>query len=290
MALVLVLFRHFYDSIQNVFSRKHHLSVLDYKKNGYCKTQLSEYLDSKTADLLAAEVILSLDQLEHNRAIQPDAFPSEKTSEDLDYAFLQEMPFYRDRLGPRLRLNYQTNNFNNWPALSQKILVSNKYRSFLRALYGTESGTYKCYVEKTQLGGPQPQWHVDSISKMFRMQIYLCSVTNENGPMEYVKKSQLDSDLRNIKVKLQQHFKSESWHTQLEPKNTCDVVQFMGPSGTCFSFDSRGLHRATSSEISVRYSLMITFTPDTFLNRCLEYFRGGWAGSIQPIFDLKESK
>ena len=125
-------------------------------------------------------------------------------------------------------------------------------------------------------------------SKMFRMQIYLCSVANENGPMEYVKKSQLDSDLRNIKVKLQQHFKSESWHTHLESNNTRDVVQFVGAFGTCFSFDSRGLHRATSSELSVRYSLMITFTPDTLLNRCLEYFRGGWAGSNRPINDINK--
>jgi hypothetical protein len=289
IALFLVFIRFLYDSIQNLFLSKADSSVLNYKNFGFCKTQLSDYLDTKTADLLFNEIITNLDQLEQSRSLHPENFPSEKTSEELDYAFLQDMPFYRDRLGPRLRINYQTNNFTNWPLLSQKILVSKKYRYLLKALCGTESGTYKCYVEKTQLGGPHPQWHVDSISKIFRMQIYLCPVTKENGPMEYIQKSQLDSDLRSFKIKLKQHFNSESWHKDLEPNNTDDVVQFMGPSGTCFSFDSRGLHRATRSELSVRYSLMISFTPDTLLNRSLEYFRGGWAGCVQPITTLNES-
>lgn len=204
---------------------------------------------------------------------------------DYDYVFMDEQPFYGERLGPRLRLTYPINAFERWPPLARRIIASEPYHRLLQENFSSTVGVHKCYIEKTFPGGTEPWWHVDSVSQTNRLVILLDDVGDADAPLEYLRGSHADHAAGCRAIKRRHLLTAESWEPfQNRHFDPTELKRFTGLQGEGFFFDARGVHRASlSSAKKSRYVMMISFTPDTWLNRFLDLNRGGWPAGVREL-------
>lgn len=278
-ALVLLSLRELAEQFQlRVF---HGASSDRYRRDGYRRFRRGELLPMPSEEILALRDFLDQIETKHRKgdSVAPGGSP------DYDYVFMNEQPFYGERLGPRLRLTYPINSFERWPPLAKRILQSEAYRNLLRSHFGTTCGVHKCYIEKTLPGGTEPWWHVDSVSQTNRLVLLLDDVGEEDAPLEYLKGSHLDHAAPYRSVKRRHLLTAESWEPHSRHRAAAaELVKFTGQQGESFLFDARGVHRASlSSEKKSRYVMMISFTPGTMINRFLDLNRGGWPSGVRDI-------
>jgi hypothetical protein len=242
---------------------------------GYVKLQKDYFLSQPNLSAMEDALIALLDQIASTA--------SETHSESYFVERINEDQFYSLKLGPRLRLTYRINDFENWPALAQALIKSRAYTELLQKFSKTTEGVFKCYIEKTYCGGSEPQWHVDSNSQVGRMIYLLSDVNSDDGPLEYLAGSHLDSAAKYDSIKMRQLLNAESWTPFAVYRNEANLHFFTGNRGESYFFDGRGVHRATLSKTRNRYSVMISFTPNGFLNRLLDLHRGGWPRGVRHL-------
>jgi hypothetical protein len=267
-ALTEILFLTFKDS-KSFFRR----GVLHFKSGFFTGHQES--------DPEIATILNSLDQAENlDTEKSREAFSKERGC-SVEHINLHS--YYREKLGPRVRLTYEINKFETWPGLAKTILQSAEYRKLLLQEFGTLTGVFKCYTEKTLSGGTEPAWHIDSISKTGRLIFLLSDVSEHSAPLEYILESQLDMNSLARPLKKKHLSKAESWtpHHHLSPGS--GLLRLTGRTGESFLFDSRGVHRSSLLSESPRYILMLSFTPKSQANRIFDLSRGGWPAGYRTL-------
>lgn len=254
-----------------------------FQKDGFEFFENGAFVRAESSQALISGINSLLDQIEAGRLNDSQLHKASGESETFSYEFINENTFYQEKLGYRLRVSYNINEFETWPELAQKIIASDNYKDFLKRTYGTVNGVHKCYIEKTFLGGPQPQWHVDCLARMARLVYLLSDVDADSAPLEYIQESQLDSNLNFKEIKERHLNSAESWTPYDNVHGGIKVKQFTGTAGTSYMFDARGVHRASPAKSKCRYILMVSFTPNTLLNRFLELNRGGWPAGTRSL-------
>ncbi|MCC2680217.1 MAG: hypothetical protein K0R29_2793 [Pseudobdellovibrio sp.] len=208
----------------------------DFKRDGFQFFENGTFLKPELAHAKIKEINSILDQIEDSRLKNTESAKASGEAEHYSYEFINENTFYQEKLGYRLRVSYNINQFENWPKLAQDIINSEKYKTFLKTTYGTVNGVHKCYIEKTFLGGPEPQWHVDCLANMARLVYLLSDVDSNAAPLEFIKSSQLDSNRQFTEIKMRHLKSAESWTPYTHLGSGSEVKQFTGTTGSSYMF------------------------------------------------------
>jgi hypothetical protein len=282
LSILFLGIRLFFNLFQFLLKRKS--SADDFFFRGFLHFERDSFFDFFQNEHFYREARNNLDEIERSYSQQAGTsfIPSEKKNYTCE--FINHHPFYSKKLGPRLRVTYPSNEFENWPGIAQKIIYSDAFMLLLTEKFGTTEGVYKCYLEKTFLGGDQTEWHVDSLSQMGRLIVLLSDVDMQSGPMEYIEESHHDISIEHLKIKLRHLLYAESWTADEKMKNkNLKKNYFCGKNGESYFFDSRGLHRARLTERAQRYVLVISFTSASPMNRFFDSARGGWPAGTRKL-------
>jgi hypothetical protein len=256
---------------------------------GFTQYHNGNFVSPEHTKCHSAQLISLLDDIDARHRQNPDEVPASFTAENYSGEFISENIFYKRKLGPRLRVTYNTNNFESWPDLARLIVLSDSYQAMLKNHFGTLTGVHKCYIEKAFLNGSEPEWHVDSIAEIGRLLFFLNDVDEDNAPMEYVTKSNLDAHQAFHEIKMKHLKTAESWTPYNQINSEAEIIRLKGKAGESFFFDARGVHRSTLARTKPRYALMISFTPKTFLNWYFDLNRGAWTAGTRDLTLLPQS-
>jgi len=103
-------------------------------------------------------------------------------------------------------------------------------------------------------------WHRDSaVGRQVKVILYLCDVTMENGPFQFLKGSHKKLDFIKKHHKYSLEFNQTRFEDQLVQKMIADdpssLITFPAKAGTALFVDTRGIHRGMPIREGVRYAL-----------------------------------
>jgi len=108
-------------------------------------------------------------------------------------------------------------------------------------------------------------WHKDSYASQFKSILYLNEVTNENGPFQFIKKSnKLFSDFKvffNLKKKFPDTRFSNKEISKFVNNDDEKIVTVIGKAGTLILVDTSLIHRGCPIEKECRYALTNYYYP-----------------------------
>ena len=109
-------------------------------------------------------------------------------------------------------------------------------------------------------------WHKDSYSKQFKSILYLNDVSKDNGPFQFIKKSNEDFFMLKLFSKIKNKFPSTRFSDSeinlvLKDKKKNSIKEIVAESGTLILVDTSFIHRGKPLEQGTRYALTNYFFP-----------------------------
>jgi hypothetical protein len=123
-------------------------------------------------------------------------------------------------------------------------------------------------------------WHRDAFFKQFKTIVYLTDTGNDNGPFQYIKKSQklfsILKDIRTAKLKYMQYRFSQEQIDKILKISPERLATVTGRAGTLLIIDTSIIHRGKPIENGSRYALTNYFYPENEINQNLfDHFSPG---------------
>lgn len=122
----------------------------------------------------------------------------------------------------------------------------------------------KVIYKDDNLGSGQG-WHKDNIARQLKFMIYLNDVNSENGPFQYLLKSQKISKKIKIDINENKFINDSNRISKIQPYlNEFQLFEAKAKAGDLIIFDSSGVHRGKPIQTGERYALTLYSNKNEF--------------------------
>ena len=134
----------------------------------------------------------------------------------------------------------------------------------------------KIESKKNSLGSGG-DWHRDiTLPDQFKSMIYLCDVSEENGPFEYLENSNKALSLIDMTINFglehsQNRLTNKIVSEKILRKKRYKSVDFKAKKGTLILFNSFGIHRGKPLNSGNRYALTNYYFPKAYIQKNIKY-------------------
>ena len=177
---------------------------------------------------------------------------------------------WKDDTGSDNRLYGIDKYYKEFSMVFEDNLIKSIYSNYIGEVKESYVMANKVIYKKNNLGSGQG-WHKDNIARQLKFMVYLNDVNSENGPFQYLLKSQKLKQKLNIDIKENKLINNSNRIPNINPYlKQFELYEAIANAGDLLVFDSSGIHQGKPIQSGYRYAITLYSNKNKFKNEVRE--------------------